>query len=164
MEKENANTKPTCGEHAKKKKVTTGTLKKKAWKYFSIFIRTRDCIATTGDHEYGICVTCGKRFHFKELQAGHYVSGRNNAVLFHEDLVRAQCMRCNVWLEGNKTKYALYMFKHYTPEQMEGFEMLRNQTVKRTVGDYEVMIEDFKQRTKALSGLCPAPGRKKASD
>lgn len=136
-----------------------GKWKKKAWKYFSIYIRTRDCIKTTGSPDYGICVTCEKRFHFKELQAGHYVSGRNNAVLFDEDLVHAQCMRCNIWLEGNKTKYALFMFKRFTPRQMEKFEALRNKTVRRSMFDYGLMVDDYKKRTKELlDALSPASG------
>ena len=136
--------------------------KAKCWKYFSIYIRTRDCLKTTGDPEYGICVTCHKRFHFKQLQAGHYVQGRNNAVLFHEDLVHAQCAPCNLWKGGNLTAYALYMFNTYGEKKMAEFELLRHKTVKRTLFDYSLMTEDFKKKTESV--LHPASGRKRVSD
>lgn len=128
----------------------TTRAKKKCWKYFSIFIRTRDCIKTTGDPEWGICVTCNNRFHFKQLQAGHYVQGRNNAVLFHEDLVHAQCKQCNIYKNGNLTPYAIYMFKTYGTEKMEEYELLRHQVVKRSVFDYDMLADDFKKRTKLM--------------
>lgn len=66
--------------------------KNRAWKWFSLYIRARDCIKTTGSISRGKCVTCGKEFNFKDLQAGHFVQGRNNAVLFNELGVNAQCL------------------------------------------------------------------------
>ena len=49
--------------------------KNKAWKVFSIYIRTRDCLATTKTAENGKCVTCNRVFPFEELQAGHAIGG-----------------------------------------------------------------------------------------
>lgn len=127
-----------------------GKWKKKAWKYFSIYIRTRDCIKTTGSPEYGMCVTCDRRFHFKELQAGHYVSGRNNAVLFDEDLVHAQCMRCNVWLHGNLSAYAVFMYSKYTKRQMAEFELLRAQVLPLKKHDYIEIAQRYKDKADRL--------------
>ena len=55
-------------------------LSKKAWDAFSLFIRLRDCLKTTGAKEYGVCFTCGRKYAFKALQAGHFVRGRGGAV------------------------------------------------------------------------------------
>ena len=77
--------------------------KTKAWNMFSKYIRTRDCLATRGTVGEGVCVTCGKRYHFKELQAGHEIGGRNNSILCDEELVNAQCRGCNSYGNG---KYA----------------------------------------------------------
>lgn len=66
--------------------------KAKTWKAFSIYIRTRDCIRTTGDPTKGSCITCNKPFDFKNLQAGHAIGGRNNSVLFDEEIVYGQCL------------------------------------------------------------------------
>lgn len=67
-------------------------LKKTAWQEFSKWIRLRDCVKTTGDTESGVCITCGKLIPFKQSQAGHFIAGRTNAVLFDEDIVHLQCL------------------------------------------------------------------------
>ena len=40
------------------KKIQYNKQKDKAWKAFATFIRHRDCLATTGTFERGLCVTC----------------------------------------------------------------------------------------------------------
>ncbi len=79
------------------------------WPTFSIYIRTRDCIRTTGNRLYGKCVTCGRRLPFKKLQAGHFIPGRTDAILFDDRQVHAQCYRCNMKLQGMWHKYYLFM-------------------------------------------------------
>src|ERR1700676_924657 len=111
--------------------------KKKAWKEFSIYIRTRDCLITTGDPNQGICVTCNRQFGFKQLQAGHWIGGRNNAVLFSEQGVHAQCGGCNGPLDGNPIKYWLYMEKAYGRKVMDKLILESNQTVIYKSFDYD---------------------------
>ena len=66
------------------------------WKIFSQYIRLRDCIKSLGAVDRGKCVTCGRIYPFKKLQAGHFVPGRTRAVLFDERCVHAQCFLCNM--------------------------------------------------------------------
>jgi len=79
------------------------------WPVFSRYIRTRDCIRTTGSPLHGKCVTCGKKYPISKLQAGHFIPGRTDAVLFDETQVHAQCYRCNVKLQGMWHKYYAFM-------------------------------------------------------
>jgi len=67
------------------------TQKLYAWKAFSKYIRLRD------SNSYGIgeCISCKRKTHWKEMQAGHLISGRCNNILFDEELVYLQCARCN---------------------------------------------------------------------
>ena len=88
-----------------KKKPTISSLKKKCWVVFSQYIRTRDCLKTTGCKDWGLCITCGKRYHIKLLQAGHFISGRHNANLFSEKGCHTQCYNCNINLRGNILEY-----------------------------------------------------------
>ena len=116
-----------------KKKTPRAKAKDKAWKAFSTFIRTRDCIRFTGDPEWGMCVTCKTPKSYKELQAGHFVGGRGNAVLFREDIVYSQCKYCNnkppMGLGGNYAAYTLFMEDEgYSREQIEDFLRLRHDT------------------------------------
>ena len=124
--------------------------KKKCWDVFSKFIRTRDCILTTGCPEWGLCITCGKRYHIKLLQAGHFISGRHLSNLFSEKGTHAQCYNCNINLKGNTLEYRRQIVKLYgvgTDELLE--EIARtNRQIKEN--EYEEMIELYKIRTEEL--------------
>lgn len=89
------------------------------WKIFSQYIRLRDCIKTLGAVDRGKCVTCGRIYPFKKLQAGHFVPGRTRAVLFDERCVHAQCYRCNVVLGGNWPPYYRFMQQEYGQKIIE---------------------------------------------
>lgn len=97
----------------KKKLKPIHKLKKDAWKVFSQYIRLRDCLATTGTREWGICITCDKRFHFKKLQAGHFTDGRHNSTLFDSRNSHGQCAACNIFGCGKKALYSVKMLDKY---------------------------------------------------
>jgi len=125
--------------------------KQKAWREFSKFIRLRDCLRTTQTDEYGLCITCGKRVPFKSSQAGHFIAGRVNAVLFNEDIVHLQCYGCNVCKHGEQLEYYYAMKKlGYTEEQITEFRKLRHKTVKYTEDDYNKIAEKYKLKYTAL--------------
>jgi len=75
------------------------------WQAFSRYKRRLDCFRTTGTSIVGVCITCNKRFQFGYLQAGHYISGRTNAVLFNLKFVNAQCPICNEVHHGKTKRY-----------------------------------------------------------
>jgi len=122
-------------------------LKKEAWSEFSKYIRLR-----SADKEGNvICVTCGKKLHWKESQASHFIDSRCNSVLFNEKIVHPACYRCNVILHGNKVKYFLYMKSiGYTDKQLEIFEMLKNKPLKYTKQDYIDISDKYKAKVEML--------------
>ena len=129
--------------------------KDKAWKAFSIYVRTRDCLRFTGDPEQGMCVTCKRLFPFKELQAGHFVGGRGNSVLFDERLVYSQCFHCNqkppMGLGGNYASYTLFMFDEgYSREEIEGFLALKGKEKQYKQYQFEEIEVEFKEKTANL--------------
>lgn len=133
------------------KKTPRAIAKDNAWNAFSLFIRTRDCLRFTGDPEYGKCVTCNRPFPLKELQAGHFIDGRGNAVLFREDIVYSQCRHCNqkppMGLGGNHVKYTLFMLEEgYTTEQIEELTNLRHQTIQYKLHDFTDIREKYRQK------------------
>jgi len=75
--------------------------KKKAWIQFSRYIRLK--YAKNG---FVKCYTCSTVKHWKEMQAGHGIGGRSNAVLFNEDIVRPQCLtkESKIRMAGGKYK------------------------------------------------------------
>lgn len=129
---------------------TISKVKKKLWPIFSEYIRKRDCLITTGCMDWGLCITCGKRYHYKLLQAGHFVSGRRNGNLFSERGVHAQCYNCNINLKGNTLEYRRQVIKLYG----EGADLELEKEAK-TLKQYktfelESMIVEYKQKIKEL--------------
>jgi hypothetical protein len=68
---------------------------------FSVYIRLRD----SDDNGFTRCISCGKTYHWSEIQNGHYVSRSNKRLRFNETNCNAQCVHCNVFLKGNYTNY-----------------------------------------------------------
>lgn len=134
----------------KPKRRKQGSGKRKAWNMFSRYIRIRDCLATTGTKESGRCVTCNRIFSFKELQAGHGLGGRNNSILFDEELVNAQCGGCNGYGNGQYGRYSLWFIKKYGLKRWEEKVILSNQVGVKI--DYEEKYQEFKRKLEELEG------------
>jgi hypothetical protein len=129
------------------KKPTLKSLKNKCWKLFSEYIRRRNA------DEGGTvrCVTCKTLLYWKEAHAGHFVPGRTNSVLFHEEITNEQCPKCNLWLGGNYQAYTLYMLDKYGREKVDEFLQLKHQVRKYTTSELEEMIGKYKQKLSELA-------------
>ena len=129
--------------------------KKECWKAFSQFIRIRDCLRTTGTIAYGLCISCGKKFSYGELQAGHLVAGRHNANLFYERGCFAQCRGCNVFLHGNVLNYMDSIVRLYGIEAIAEIRENDKQAVRFNVIDLEEKKKYYLGKTKLLiEGAC----------
>jgi hypothetical protein len=122
------------------------SLKKRAWTLFSKYIRLRDCLKTTGTTTHGVCITCGKTYPIESLQAGHFIAGRCNAILFDEEMTHAQCYACNVGLHGNVLEYRRKIIEMYGEGYDEILEIKSKQTRKFTVIELEEFIESLNKR------------------
>jgi len=98
-----------------KKKSLVKKVKKQAWELFSKYTRLKNA------DEFGmvVCVTCGVRKHWKEMQAGHFLPGRHNTILFSEEQVNPQCYHCNIGLKGNWPEYIKWMNEKYGEERVK---------------------------------------------
>ena len=124
--------------------------KKKAWDEFSKYIRTRDCLKTTGCSSWGLCITCGKRYHFKLLQAGHFISGRRNNNLFNRTGCHAQCYNCNINLKGNTLVYRRKIIEMYGEGYDEVLEQQDKVIKKFTIGELQELRIDFHEKIKEM--------------
>jgi len=97
---------------ATKQPTITG-MKKKLWAVFSKYIRMRDCLEVTKTLTSGKCCTCGRSYPISKLQAGHFIPGRADSILFEPTCVHSQCYRCNVLRQGEWVKYFRYMERKY---------------------------------------------------
>ena len=85
------------------------------------------------------CVTCGKsawwttdkKAGLQGLDAGHYLAGRGNAILFEETNCHPQCSYCNERLCGNQGAYLIYMFSRYGQAEIERLLELKHGPAKQ---------------------------------
>lgn len=134
----------------KPKHLKLSTEKKKAWKVFSEYIRLRHGSMFSSGDVFCICYTCGAQKHWKEMQAGHGIGGRNNAVLFLEEVVKPQCVGCNVFGRGKYPIFTSRLIKELGMEEYDRILTLSQQTVKYTAMDYKAIAERYKQMLEHL--------------
>jgi len=110
----------------------------------------RDCLETTGCPSFGLCITCSKRYHFKLLQAGHFISGRHNANLFSERGTHAQCYNCNINLRGNTLEYRRQIIRLYGEGADTELEREAQEIRKFTVDELIELKAYYGQKVKEL--------------
>ena len=123
------------------KKPSRKTIIKKLDKVFSQFIRRRFAV-----NEIAKCVTCGKQAHWKELQAGHFMSRKHYSTRWDETNVQVQCSGCNVFRYGEQYLFA----KHLGEKKADELLVKSRQTVKFTDHDIQDMIDLYKQKLSLL--------------
>lgn len=124
-----------------------------AWKACSAYIRHRDCLKTTGTFEYGRCCTCNDLKPYKELQAGHFISGRSNGILFVDEGIHAQCIACNMFNEGRKDEYETFMLKEYGQEVVDRLKQMKWMRCSLSILDLKALEQDYKEKLKVLKGI-----------
>lgn len=124
------------------------TIKKKAWDMFSLFIRQ----SSADEHGWVKCYTCDKTGPWRDFQAGHFVGGRHNAVLFNEECVRIQCVACNIFLRGNYQTYTVRMIDEVGRDKVDELLNLKYSIKKLNYSDIEEIYENYKTILEA--GLC----------
>lgn len=122
----------------KGKRTDRAKAKEAAWKAFSLYVRTRD----------KRCVTC---LTGKADQAGHFIDGRHNSVLFSEKGVHGQCYHCNVGLKGNKLEYFLFMERTYGRGVIDQLMQESKQTVQYKDFHFVEIAEKYAKMTEELN-------------
>ena len=123
------------------KKLTRKGLIKKLDTIFSEYIRRR-----YAKNEISTCVTCGKKDHWKNLQAGHFMSRKHYSTRWDEENVEVQCQACNVFRYGEQYLFA----KHLGQKKADKLLAKSRQTVKFTDNDIQDMIDTYKQKLSLL--------------
>lgn len=84
------------------------------------------------------------------MQAGHFIPGRHNSILFDERNVHAQCYGCNVMKQGNSIKYFRFMQQQYGDAVIEELERLDRENKQFTIPELETLYEAIKEKLKKL--------------
>jgi len=123
-----------------------------AWKWFAMYIKLRDALDTTGSPEHCRCITCGKIWQLKYIDAGHMIGGRSGGILFDESIVFGQCQRCNREGNGEHEAFKRVMVERNGLEWYELKEQARKTPTK--LGDFEckLIADEYRKKYKALKG------------
>ena len=127
------------------KTITKSDAKARAWKQFSLYIRLKG-----SEDGRNRCYTCDKVKLIKEMNAGHGIGGRNNSVLFLEDVVKPQCVGCNIWGRG---QYQIFTRKLIDELGMENYDAIVASCripVQYKTSDYLEIEELYKNKIKEL--------------
>ena len=125
---------------------TISKLKKKLDVLFSQYIRRRNA-----DHLGRVkCFTCGIEKHWKEQQAGHFQSRSHHSTRWDEVNVQVQCVKCNMYRQGEQYKFGLYLDDRFGDGTAEELEYRAKTIIKLNRVDYEEAIERYKQKIKEL--------------
>jgi hypothetical protein len=109
---------------------------------FSEYVRRRHA-----DHDgYVRCYTSGVVAHWTELQCGHAIGGRNNAVLFDDEICRPQTVAENVFKRGNYPVFTAKLIREHGLEWFEAKLIGARKAVKLMRSDLEEIIEKYKQK------------------
>ena len=115
-------------------------LKKELDKWFSLYIRLREATL----QGVAQCFTCGKIDHYKKLQCGHFQSRRHHATRWNEWNCQVQCVKCNMFKQGEQWKFGLNINAKYGDGTSKELEFLAQTSIKKMRVEYEEDIRYYK--------------------
>ena len=123
------------------KKPKRKTLINKLDRIFSEYIRKRDA----NKQGFVKCITSGKKYHYTEVDAGHFISRKEMSTRWNEDNVWAQSRFENRFRYGNLWIYgqALEKKKKGLPKHLY---KLSKETVKYSIADLQELIDKYKKK------------------
>jgi len=124
------------------KKPTRSKLVKKLDVVFSKYIR----LSSADNRGMCTCVTCGKQYHWKNIQAGHFMSRKHYSTRWDERNVKPQCVGCNMFKGGEQYKYSIYLGL----ELANDLYLQSNKIVKFSNDEIQCMIDRYSTELKKL--------------
>ena len=113
-------------------------------KVFSIVVRQ------TGIDERGLntCYSCGKIAHWTDLQCGHYLSRKHYSTRWTLENCRPQCVKCNLYTEGNKPAFVRHLIKDFGLGYLDQLEILKNRMFKLEIFNLKLLIQHYQNLIK----------------
>lgn len=96
------------------------------------------------------CFTCPYKFHWEDIQNGHFIPRKNLATRFLIWNQNPQCENCNVFLKGKLEAYAMRLNDKYGAGTADYLKMLGRTTCKRPAHEYEELIEAYEILVESL--------------
>lgn len=103
------------------------TLQAKADAAMSVYIRQKHA----DPFGYVKCVSCGRVFHWKEMDCGHFIpKSRGAAIRYVEENGHPECQGCNRFDEGHLIEYTRYMIEMYGNDKIDELKQEARKTLK----------------------------------
>lgn len=116
------------------------------WKSCAWYVKVRE----SNTHGKVKCVTCPKilSIYDQECNAGHFVPGRGNAVLFDDAHIFPQCSGCNCDGGGEQHKFGEFLKRKYGYDNNKIDEILdmRHKTRKFTLEELKGIKRNYDTR------------------
>lgn len=127
-----------------KKTKTHAQLKKELDKVFSQYIRH----LYSDDNGNVECYTCGVVKPIKQMQNGHMQSRKHTSTRWHLNNCRPQCVKCNIYSEGEKIRFYRRLCSEIGDKEVEEVIQLSYKTEKYSKPDLIYLIDYYKQKLK----------------
>ena len=125
------------------------SLEKKLDRVFSEYIRRRDA----DEGGTAVCVTCGKLYFWRDIQAGHWVKRQHRALRWDERNVYPQCAAENLYKNGAMDEMAAHIIRKHGAETIDELLRLKKTSVKHTRADLETLIAETEKKIAALPAI-----------
>lgn len=124
------------------KKKTLKQHKDRIDRVFHEYIRRRD----VNSDGYGECISCSKKIHFTESDAGHFISRQHLSTRWDERNVHLQCRKCNRFEYGRQYEYSVKIGGEIAEELL----ILSRQIQKFSDAELLDIYEKFNEKLKDL--------------
>ena len=114
----------------------------------SEFIR----LINANQHGIAKCFTCDNKFHWTDIENGHFVPRKNLATRFVLWNQQPQCTQCNSFLKGNLEVYETRLDEKYGAGTSDYLKQLGKTICKRPAHEYEELIQAYKVCVENLKG------------
>ena len=112
----------------------------KADKYFSLFIRLKNA-DKNGNCK---CATCGKLYHWKNIDCGHFMTRDQQATRYEEKNVAPQCASCNRFKGGRQVEMGKYLDLKHGEGTADEMLFKSKMYCKRDRYDLQVLADHFR--------------------
>jgi hypothetical protein len=115
---------------------------------FSRYIRLR----VADSRGYAQCFTCERVKHWKEVDAGHFMSRAAFSTRWHELNVQFQCKHCNGFRSGEQYRFAQELDRKFGEGTAEKLVIESKQTRKYSTEELEELLAYYRHEAKKLGG------------
>ena len=134
---------PPKKKNKPKKSLNLSSLKKKADRLFSEYIR----IKYSDNNWIATCVSCGKEDHYKNMHNAHFIERWCMKRRWEEDNCRPACPWCNTYRkEYHLRMFTIYQIKRLWLKKVEQMSADRYKVHKLRKSDLIELIEELKNK------------------